>query len=201
MYDPSEVLKTYDKAIHKAARTYFKRSSRFSYDDLVAEAQTVALEANCSFVEGSKNASFFTYLTSSMNRQLQKFVAVNDYDTKMTEHGQRKAYKEHGSLEEHKYRNTALRLSDKPGDFIPCSGVSPDENLIKRESIEILRQEMDSLPDREKIVLNMRWMENKTLKEVATKLNTSRQAVHLWEKSGFAKLSKAVKIRLGNDLY
>lgn len=213
-YEPIEVLEKYNKAIHKVAHAYYIANPRFSLQDLVAEAEIAAINACKSYVEG-RNATFFTFLTSSMNREVQKFVKRNRFDIKVTEHKQRKEYKENGNIDKiiSKYNaisfDARVNRKDNSSDFseysnfhsIVASGdIPPDIALMKSESIGILMQELDSLPDRERCVLNERWLEGKTLEQIAVGFGVTKQTIHGWGKKGFERLQKRVKARLGDEL-
>ena len=181
---------------------------------MVAEAEIAAIGACASYIDGGK-ASFFTFLTSAMNREVQKFVKNNKFDLKVTEHKQRKEYKENGNIDDIKAKYNALSLDQRTSrnnnspdslessnfHSICASGdVPPDVAMIKSESIGILMQELDSLPDREKCVLNERWLEGKTLEQIAVGFGVTKQTIHGWGKKGFERLQKRVKARLGDEL-
>jgi len=211
MFSPDKVLKQYARAIHKTANTYYFSNPRFSYEDLVAEAEIAAIQAIDTYDE-DKGASFFTHLTSCMNGHVQKYVKNNRYDIKVTEYKQRKEFKEKGNLDDINKFADAFRIDGGPKDdnsersssgrsFLPPSGeISPDIAMIRVESVEILMQELDSLPDREKTVISDRWLEGKTLEQIATGFGVTKQTIHGWGKKGFERLCKRVKARLGDEL-
>jgi RNA polymerase sigma factor (sigma-70 family) len=209
IHNPDEVLEQYSRAVYKIANTYYFDNPRFSYEDLIAEARVAAIEACSSYKEGSK-ATFFTFLTSSMNRHVQKYVKRNRYDIKVTEHKQRKEYKEEGNLDKITKVAQAFRMDDAnkenrndghgPRFVLPSGDISPDIAMMKNESIGILMEELDSLPDREKSVLSERWLEGKTLEQIAVGFGVTKQTIHGWGKKGFERLQKRVKARLGDEL-
>lgn len=213
-YKPKEVLKQYNGAINKVAHAYFINNSRFSFQDLVAEAKIAAISACSSYKEGGE-ASFFTYLTSAMNREVQKFVKRNKFDLKVTEHKQRKEYRKNGNTDEIKAKYNAISMDQFTSakgnklelqenrsfySIVASGDIPPDVAMIKSESINILMQELDSLPDREKCVLNERWLSGKTLEEIAIGFGVTKQTIHGWGKKGFERLQKRVKARLGDEL-
>lgn len=211
MSDIDSMLKQYDRAIHKVANTYYFDNPRFSYEDLVAEGKVAAIEAYNSFNE-EKKAKFFTHLTNCMNGHVQKYVKNNRYDIKVTEYKQRKDFKEKGNLNDINSYAVAFRLDSAPKDnpdgpssggqsFLPPSGmIPPDIAMIRCESVEILMEELNSLPDREKTVISDRWIEGKTLEQIATGFGVTKQTIHGWGKRGFERLRKRVKARLGEEL-
>ncbi len=210
MHSPDEVLNKYNRAIHKVASTYYKDNPRFSFVDLVAEAQAAAIKACRGFrPDNERGTTFFTYLTSAMKAEVSKFVADNSFDLRIPPSTQRQEFKREGNLEKlNTFKAVPListRENAKSEHFIhsnvlPSGDVSPDIAMIRAESIGILKEEIDNLPDRERVVLNARWMEGKTLEQIAGGFGVTKQTIHGWEKKGFERLRKRVKIRLGEDL-
>lgn len=202
MYNPEEVVDKYKNAIYKVANTYYYNNPRFSYEDLVAEAECAAIVA-CDSYKSDRNATFFTYLTSSMDREVQKFVNSNKYDINVTSYQGRKEFKNSGNLETINNKANAIRIDFMDGDnesrtsdIIASGSMAPDEILIKKESIEVLHEEIDKLPDREKLVIRLRKFDGLTLQEVASIMDTTKQTVHGWEKRGLERLEKRMRFRL-----
>ncbi len=214
MYKPDEVLKKYSRAIHKVANTYYISNPRFSYQDLVSEAKVAAIEACGSYREDNKGkASFFTFLTSAMNWEVQKFVKNNKYDLKVTEHRQREDYKNTGNNDKLDKEAKAFSIDqlspNKNHDssresslhsIIGSGTLPPDIAMIRVESIQVVMEELETLPDREKAVVKDRWLEGKTLEEIALTFGATKQTIHGWGKRGFDSLQKKVKARLGEEL-
>ncbi len=214
MYNPDKVLEKYSRAVYKAANTYYFENPRFSYEDLVSEAKVAVVKA-CSAYKEDSDASFFTYLTSSMNRHVQKYVKNNRYDVKVTEYRQRQEFLKEGNMDKITDIAQAVRMdvpskdSENPETHsgvggasftLPSGELAPDIAMIRSESIGILMEELESLPDREKSVLNERWLEGKTLEQIATGFGVTKQTIHGWGKKGFERLQKRVKARLGDEL-
>lgn len=203
MLSPESVLEKYDRTIHKVARKYYMLNSRFSYDDLVSEAKLVAIKAISTYDESK--AAFITYLTDALDTEIKKFVRNNRYDLTVSEYEQREEYCKSGSTEKINREATASVRFEHIYDgawspiesAIPSGYPSPDQILEHIESVEVLRDELAQLPDRERTVINLRWFENMTLGDIANSLKISKQAAHNWEKSGLEKLSKRVRERLG----
>ena len=214
MYKPDEVIKQYSNAIFKVANTYYARNSRFSHEDLVAEAKVAAVQA-CESYDKTKKASFFTYLTSSMNREVQKYVKRNCFDLKVTEYRQRKEFKECGNNDKIKSEARAISL-DQGATFtsggskefeannfhaaVASGNIGPDIIMMRQESLIVLKEEIGNLPDRERHVLNGRWLEGKTLEQIADGFGVTKQTIHGWGKKGFERLQKRVRARLGDEL-
>ena len=172
---PEEVVKQFDRAIHKAAHFYHRLAGdnpRISFDDIVGEARMVSIKAANSFDE-TKGAKFHTHLTNALDRELTEYLIDNGYDLSVSEYSTREAFKEEGTLERLKQEANArvhldmeVQGSDSYasyGEILPSGVPSPEDVLIKTESLAILREELDALPDREKHVIELRWFENKTL--------------------------------------
>lgn len=218
MFNAEQMLEKYERAIHKAAHKYHKvvgANPRLSYDDIVAEAAAIAIKAANTFDEG-RGTLFITHLTNALDNELRKYVISNNYDLNVTEHAEREEYKEHGNLDKLKREaNAPVRLdysiSDERehgggyttslGEILPSGYPSPEDILIKTETLDILREELDQLPEREKYVISSRWFDDKTLIEIAKEMNVSKQTIHGWEKSGIERLGRRVRMRLGNELY
>ena len=72
--------------------------------------------------------------------------------------------------------------------------------MIRVESIQVVMEELETLPDRERAVVKDRWLEGKTLEEIALTFGATKQTIHGWGKRGFDALQKKVKARLGEEL-
>jgi RNA polymerase sigma factor (sigma-70 family) len=216
---PEQLLKQYEKAIHKAAHEFHRLSAnnpRISYDDIVGEANVITMRAAQTYDE-TKGASFLTHLTNALERELRKYLIDNGYDLSVSEYTEREEYKNMGNLDRlREEANAQISLDSSHdydgglfgaeqnkdmtyGEILPSGYPSPEEVLIKNESLDILREELDALPERERHVINLRWFENKTLREIAEELNVSKQTIHGWEKAGIGRLEKRLKLRYGND--
>ena len=216
MYNADEVLEKYHNTILKVANKFSFANSKFDFEDLVEEGRVAAINAANSY-DPSKDIKFITYLMNSLNRELSKFVGDNSFDLEVSEYYRRQEYAQHGSLEHLTEPCRALRLdisgpsneSDgEPGQgnnnlhgVIPSGGPNPQDAMIRAESVQILREEMDSLPDREKTVLQLRFLDGLTLREIAEQMDVTKQTIHGWQKKGFDRLSKRVKARMGYELY
>lgn len=209
---PETVLEKYDSAIHKVCHKYYFDNPRFSYDDLVSEARMVAIKALNSYdPDNKKKASFLTYLMVTLDMEVKEYVRRNRYDLTVSEHRQREEFKNHGSLErlnkeatahiriEHQIETGIGEAHSLPFELsIPSGYPSPEDIMIHNESIDVLREELDALPEREKMVINLRWFENKTLSDIASSMKVSKQTIYGWEQAGLDKLAKRVKERLGD---
>jgi RNA polymerase sigma factor (sigma-70 family) len=207
-YSPEAVLEKYDAAIHKVCHKYYFDNPRFSYDDLVSEARMVAIKAARAYNPNHESgASFLTWLLDSLDTEIREYVSRNRYDLTVTEHQQRKDYA-NGTLDRLEREASAKIRLDYQTELshglslpfelsIPSGYPSPEDIMIHSETIDVLREEIEALPEREKAVINLRWFENKTLNEIAASMRVAKQTIYGWEKSGLDKLAKRVKARLG----
>lgn len=218
MDNASSVLEKYDYLLHKMAHKYYMDNPRFSYEDLVATGQVAALNAANSYDEDRGEATFTTFLYNAVDNEVKKFVNDNIFDLNVTEHGQRKEFKQHGNLDRFRKTMSAVRIEalespmDKKGmegpnssnnnfsEVVASGAMSPEETMIRTEALDIMREELDSLPERERHVVEQRWIEGQTLQQIADSMNVSKQTIHGWEKKGFLKLQKRVQMRLGKEL-
>lgn len=215
MLDASEILAKYHRTILKTANKFCIKNPRFDIEDLVEEGRLAAINAANSF-DPKKETKFITYLTNALNFELQKFVGDNAYDLEVSEYFRRKEFKEHGSTDRLKNETRAIRLDvsteDCPGDsqyrslntfhnVLPSGEPNPEEAMIRAENIQVLREEMNKLPERERVVLELRFLEGLTLREIAFQMNVTKQTIHGWQKKGFERLQRKVKTRLGHELF
>lgn len=195
-----DVLTKYDNLIWKSARQHYRKNPRFDVMDLVEEGRVVAINAAEKY-NPDRGTKFITYLTTTLHRELDKYVATNSWDLSVPEHVQR------GREKKSEIAKTALAVrldaiqddsdnGEMPMFTIPSGELSPEDLMIKNESVDVLMQELDRLPDREKQVISLRYLENKTLKEVAEKMDVAKQTILNWERSGFEQLKSRVRRRL-----
>lgn len=83
------------------------------------------------------------------------------------------------------------------GDFIPDDGLTPDERAIETGMKEEVKKVLDSLTDREKQVITLRFgLEDgreRTLEEVGQRFGVTRERVRQIEKKALNKLRAPVK--------
>lgn len=201
------MLSDYHGAICKVVNKYSVSNPRFDRDDVMEEGRLAAIKAANAF-RPEEGVKFITYLTTTLNRELQKFVGANAYDLNVREKDRRRigsdtlkgeaiaiktdAYSHfsHGESTE----NFFSAYSAHPSGTV----VDPEQELLAKERIEILREEINKLPERERIVIESRYLGGQTLAELAAKFGTSNQAVFTWGKNGFEILKKRMKARLGD---
>jgi RNA polymerase sigma factor (sigma-70 family) len=203
MHEPENLCSEFKNLIIKLCRRYYVRNnSRFSFEDLVSEAKLALFKAHESF-DDSRGAKFSTFAYSAMDNELRKFVSNNSYDLKITEYEQRKQFKA-GNQDKLKGDGIAISIDDNSFQennySVFASGEEPpDVTLIRNESLGILREEMELLPDRERIVIEEYWLNKRTLEDIASGFGVTKQTVHGWKNKGFSKLQRRVKSRLGEN--
>ncbi len=205
-----EVLTKYSDLIYSRVHKFCRANPRFDFEDLVEEGKVAALNAQKSF-DPNRNTSFITYLTTAIDNELRKFIWSNEYDVYVSEHHRRTHHEtlkqdtrtvrldvdsEYGSGDD-----GIFRQKDGTHQIIPSGVPSPEDILMREESISILREELSNLPDRERKILELRFFENKALQEISDELKVPRQTIYAWQKKGMAILSKRVKNRLGSDYF
>lgn len=209
MLEPEEVLKQYNGTILKVANKFNIANSRFDFEDLVEEGRVAAIAAAASF-DPNKGVKFITYLTNALKRELSKFVGNNSYEFNVPEYYRRKEYEKHGSLEHLQVPSISLNEgattsqvgesdSDSLYSVIASGDMNPEEALLKEERIQILREEMQRLPEKEREVLRMRYFENWTLAQVAERMHVTKQTIHGWQTQGFNRLQRRILARFGHD--
>lgn len=225
----SEVIENYDGLLKSLVNKELVSNTRYSYDDLLSEARLAALEAINNWDDDKgKNIKFITYLTTCVKGHLKRFKKNNQHDLRVTEYRIFKDYNLEtqkqssdamaGSpydewLSELRVGNKyhAVRLdwsSDGVSDnsettmaeSIPSGDLSPDIAMIKQEQVEVLMKEIQDLPERERYVIEARWLDRRKLEEIADDLGVKKQTIHTIEKKAREKLGKRVRAILGEEL-
>lgn len=76
----------------------------------------------------------------------------------------------------HDNRNTSLDADDTPHDR-PATTSNPYEHAVQREKVQIVRQLIDSLPEKQRACMQLRDIEGKTYREIAQVLDISEELV------------------------
>lgn len=74
-------------------------------------------------------------------------------------------------------RNNVVPLVEEVHDHEDEHQLSPDQQLIKSESTSLIERIVDSLPEKQRTVMQLRDIEGKTYKEIADILNISEPDV------------------------
>lgn len=209
--NPAKFLEENSGLLHRVVNKFDMPNSRFSREDLEQEGGMFATIAIEKFDETKETGKLSTYVYTAMFRGIRDLVRDNFYDVKYSRDQQTKDYKnsinEEVAESEWKPKATAIRL-DRPTDpdvekrlTIPSGEPPPIDNMIRQEQFDILNEEINSLSDREKSIIQDRYFNNKTLDEIARAQNCSRQRIFQISKRAMEKLTTKVKGRLGGELF
>ncbi len=106
---------------------------------------------------------------SPTEQELAAYVSMNVEDVKRT------------LDESHTFNVVCLDeiLVDRMGgeELVPGSGEGPEESLEKKELREILSQSIDSLPEKERMVVSLYYHDELTLKEIGAVLGVSESRI------------------------
>lgn len=210
--------------LEKLVTKFYLNTPKFSRDDLFQEATISALNAIDKYDEDSR-AKLSTYVYLAVKRSCRDYVRRNKHDLYVTNYQQHKdwlesqaensddspeSYKMYG-----KFGTTespiAIRLDESHGfgsasngtlgDTIPSGELSVLDSLIKDEQIEILKEEMATLPERERDIIHARYWNGATLEEIASTQGCTRQRIDVISKRALNRLSTKVKKRLEDELF
>jgi RNA polymerase sigma factor (sigma-70 family) len=206
--------------IESIVNSFHFDTPKFAREDLVQEANMAAVYAIGKY-DINSSASLSTYVYTAVRRTCRDFVRRNKHDLYMSSYQQDKEWKnrlanpvteqEH-SLPKHIFASVegpmAVR-SDAPlttvmdvsfGETIPSGEIGLLDALIKKEQVSILMEELNTLPEREQVIICARFFENKTLEEIASTQGCSRQRIKIVNDRAMNRLATKVKERLEDEL-
>ena len=221
--DADKYLQENRGLIESLASKFYLDSSKFSRDDLVQEANLAAIRALEKFDPKKNKSKLSTYVYSAVHRSCRDFVRRNKYDLYKTGYHQTQDWKE-----EQKNPTTVIEGPVPTGQFgsaegpmairadavaigqgsdresfsstIPSGEPSPLNALIFKEQVEILHEEINKLPPRERDIINARFFEDKPLADIAREQDVSRQRINQISKRAFNRLSGAMEDRVGTEI-
>jgi RNA polymerase sigma factor (sigma-70 family) len=85
-------------------------------------------------------------------------------------------------------------------EAIPSGEMSPDIQMLRKEQIDVLMKQISALPERERYVIEARWLDRRKLDDIASDLGVKKQTVHNIEKKAREKLGKRVRDILGGEI-
>lgn len=213
----------------KLANKFYLDTPKFSMDDLVQEASLAATRALQKFDPSKEEAKISTYVYTAANRGLRDFVRRNKHDLYVSGYQQNKDFQERikkgpssddGAKPKEKFgakqSPIALRLdvasgspnntgtegeNETMGDTIPSGELSPIEDMIKQEQIDILREEVDALPRRERQVIRENFFEGRSLADIAREQKVTRQRIEQISKRAMGRLKDKIIRRLDGNLF
>lgn len=207
--------------LRRIVNKYYKDTAKFEQEDLMQEARIATLKAIDMYDE-KHNAKLSTYVYTAVCRACRDYVRDNTYDLVVSRYQQEKEWKERMgednilNVNKPKFDSptppTALRLDQKIsqagngnaatlGDTIPSGELSVLENLIKKEQVSILREEVSKLPERERDIVYSRFWGGATYKEIAEEQGCSKQRAEVITKRALGRLSSKLKKRLEDELF
>ena len=75
------------------------------------------------------------------------------------------------------HENQNASLDDTPVDSNPTATANPYEHTVQREKVQIVRQLIDALPEKQRACMQLRDIEGKTYKDIATVLGITEEQV------------------------
>ena len=170
-------------------------------------------------------AKISTYVYTSVKRGIRDFVRKNKHDLYVTPYQQNKDFIESKKRPQKEVVGApkarfgtnkspmALRMdtiSAKPargdenevsmGQAIPSGDLCPMDKLLKKEQTEILREEVENLPDRERYIIEQKFFEGRHLADIAREQNVTRQRIEQISKRAMDRLRGKVIRRLDGDV-
>ena len=73
--------------------------------------------------------------------------------------------------------NQNASLGDTSVESYPTATVNPYEHTVQREKVQIVRQLIDALPEKQRACMQLRDIEGKTYKDIATVLGITEEQV------------------------
>jgi len=219
MIDTEKYLQENKGLVESLVNRFYIPTSKFSRDDLVQEANCSAIYAINKFDETKNKSKLSTYIYSAVWRSCRDFVRRNKNDLYKTGYHQTQDWKEEqrddttidGPIPTGSFGSTvgpmAVRsdvISSETGETfastIPSGSPPQLEALIAKEQICILREEINSLPPRERDIIKSRFFEEKKMAEIAREQGVTRQRISLIVKRAFNRLQDNVLERLGHEV-
>lgn len=223
MFDKEKWLEENRGLIAKIANRFYLNSSKFSYDDLLQEGYVTALHAMDKF-DPTKKSKLSTYVYSAVYRAIRDLVKRNKNDLNYTISHQNMDYKKallakvnEDEVEAPYFTNkkidspaspTALRIdwvtdTENQGSLketIPSGTPPPIDDLIKQEQVDLLIDEIDKLPDRERSFVRKIYLEGVKCTEIANEQNITRQRVSQIANRALSRLKDSMKSKLDGEI-
>lgn len=213
MEHPEEIIerdleKDYGAMVKSIARKFPIKSSRYEFEDLYAEGMraTIVAVRNRPTDTPYKES---TWVYNAIQMAILSYVRKNTYDLSVSEHTQRQANAENTkdilnkNAKAIRADNCSSAESEDIGSFfdvIASGEPPPEEKLVQAEQLEILREEISSLSEREQNVLTAFFIDGAKLREIAeTEEVTVQRAAQIKDRA-FVKLQEKVKKRYADAL-
>lgn len=221
MIDAAKYIENNKGLIEGLVNKFYLETPKFSRDDLAQEARLAAIRAINKFDETKKRSKLSTYVYSAVHRSCRDFVRKNKHDLYKTGYHQTQDWKKAKEAEIEidqvisaplgKFGTTegpmAVRADVIVGDTgetivstIPSGEPPPLTAMLLQEQIDVLREEIASLPERERNIVTARFFDDKKLADIAREQGVTRQRINQISKRAFNRLHDAVKGRLGDEI-
>lgn len=218
MINSEDFLEKNKGLIESLANKFYLDTPKFSKDDLLQEASLAAIKAIDKFDETKNKSKLSTYVYSAVHRSCRDFVRKNKHDLYQTGYHQTQDWKK---SKEAKGESESLTLGGFPPDgpmairmdvnnpktgetfaaLIPSGDPTPAEFAISKEQIDILKQEIQALPERERDIINARYFDDKKLADIAREQGVTRQRINQISQRAFTKLKTSVQKKLGLEIF
>ena len=205
--------------IESLASKFYLATSKFSRDDLVQEASLAAIRALNKFDPKKNKSKLSTYVYSAVHRSCRDFVRRNKHDLYKTGYHQTQDWKEaqknpveiiEGPIPVGQFASTtgpmAVRADIAGEDgatftsTIPSGEPMPLDALIIKEQFEILHEEINKLPPRERDIIKARFFEDRPLADIAREQDVTRQRINQIRQRAFKRISASMEDRLGDEI-
>jgi len=206
----SQWFKDNEGYIHKAARKFLTHSSRFDTEDLKQEAAVHALHAMEKF-DPTKEVKPTTYMYTAIHRGVRDFVANNKHVINIPRGEQVRQWKMDNesvpAISNIDGFCTPQRVDavcfDNDSEWLTLSETIPsgtpliEEDVERRETIDVVNDELDKLSARERDILRAHFMGGQTFAEIARTQGCTKQNINQIASKAKAKLKERLSIRLG----
>lgn len=204
--DAEKWLRENDGLIQKIVNIFDMKIGKFSREDLVQQGRARAISAIRSYRPDLKT-KLSTYVYSAVHRDIRDFVRKNRVDLHYPQSAQIKNFKE-GTHPDETKKLTALSIKYENNDesegptaqTIPSGSPSIVDDLIKKEQVNILLEEIERLPERERSIIKRRVFDGSTCEQIGSAMNISKQMVSKINLRGMDRLKKKVKQRIKDPL-
>lgn len=180
------------------ANKFYLDTPKFSKDDLIQEANLAATRAIERF-DPDRDVKISTYVYTTVKRSIRDFVRKNKHDLYITCYQQDKEFRanKHEKQVDIKHRMaTRIEGESSMADTIPSGDLSPLDEIQKREELDILKEEIDALPQNEKEIIKERFILNNTFESIGRSKSISRQRAQQISKRAINRLKENLERRL-----
>jgi RNA polymerase sigma factor (sigma-70 family) len=206
-----DLEKDYGPMVRSIARKFPVISSRFDFEDLYAEGmKAVIVGVRDRPTDTPYKESTWVY--NAIQMAILSYVRKNSYDLSVSEHTQRKANKE-GVKDVLNRQARAIRADqskdsnsgrdeENPSMLSTIASGEPPvhEKMIQAEQLEILRDEISSLSEREQNVLTAFFIRGDKLRDIAEAEGVTAQRVAQIKDRAFGKLQEGMKKRYADAI-